>query len=318
MMNDKHLLKSEIDEQAAWWFSRSQARRLTRDEQRQLADWRAASSLHEAAFQEIQQIWGDCLQIARPADTVRHQTAGWLRPLRRCGTGLFFALALLLPTSQLPLLLTNNLSVQTADSPRDVVLTDGSRVYLNRQTKIRVQYGQQQRQLWLEQGEVYLSVAANKAKPFTLYAGESQVRVVGTEFDVRFDGASVAVAVRKGIVAMMGRPHTTPVLLHAGDLARQEPTAGELQRGRRSLEEIGDWRQGQLLFRNRPLGDLAAELNRYRSGHISLASPDLAEMPVSGTLDLADPDAFLTALPLLLNVSVVRDANGNALIIKAK
>ena len=40
-------------------------------------------------------------------------------------------------------------------------------------------------QVTLEHGEVFFDVAADAGRPFTLAAGKSAVRVLGTVFDVR-------------------------------------------------------------------------------------------------------------------------------------
>ncbi|MBW5814018.1 FecR family protein [Yersinia kristensenii] len=317
MMDESRSLSAEIDEQAALWFSRSQARRLTNQEQQQLDAWLQYSPAHAEAYRQMQQIWGDCALIPRPASAPQpaKQTQSW-RPLRSCAAGLFFLFALLLPMSQLPPLLTNDMSLQTTDYSREIVLSDGTRVHVNRHSQIRVHYAKDNRQLWLDQGEIYLQVAANKARPFTVYAGESQVKVVGTAFDVRYDLGEVAVAVKEGIVAMTGRPNMAAVMLHAGDTARLLPEKKRLQISQRAVAEIGEWRSGQLSFRNRPLGELLTQLRRYRQGKIELTDASLAQLPVSGSLDLNHPDEFLDSLPLLLAVNVVHDAQGNIMIFR--
>ncbi|ANI29845.1 histidine kinase [Yersinia entomophaga] len=316
MTDASRLLETEIDEQAALWFSRSQGRRLNDAEQRQFQEWLQRSAAHAEAFRQMQQIWGDCALITRPASAAQPKAKpSWWRPLRACAAGAFFLLALWLPASQLPLVLMHDIHLQTDNYAREVVLSDGSRVHLNRYTKMRVHYARKKRQLWLDHGEVYLQVAANKQRPFLVYAGESQVRVVGTEFDVRYDADEMGVAVRQGTVAVTGRPSMETVMLHAGDSARLLKGENDLQRGQRQVNEVGEWRSGQISFRNRPLGELLKELARYRSGKIELTDGRLASLPVSGSLDLANPDEFLNALPLLLAVNVVQDAQGNALIL---
>ncbi|WP_145520406.1 FecR family protein [Yersinia mollaretii] len=311
MMSDSR----EIDEQAALWFSRSQARRLTNAEQQQLAAWLQISPAHAEAFRQMQQLWGDCALIPRPASAPQpEKPASRWRPLRSCAAGLFFLFALLLPMSQLPLLLTNDIQLQTANNSREIVLSDGTRVHVNRHSQIRVHYAKENRQLWLDQGEIFLQVAANKTRPFLVYAGESQVRVVGTAFDVRFDAGEVAVAVKQGIVAMTGRPNMAAVMLYAGDRAQLLPEKKRLLLSKLPVAEIGEWRSGQLRFRNRPLGELLAELRRYRPGNIELLDASLAQLPVSGSLDLNHPDEFLDSLPLLLALNVTHDGKGNVLI----
>lgn len=48
--------------------------------------------------------------------------------------------------------------------------------------------------------------------------------------------------------------------------------------------EIGEWRSGQLLFRNRPLGELLSELQRYRQGNIeSTRRADIPDVVVPTT-----------------------------------
>ncbi|MCB5307100.1 FecR family protein [Yersinia massiliensis] len=315
MMSDSRSLNVEIDEQAALWFSRSQARRLTNEEQQQLDTWLQSAPSHAEAYRQMQQIWGECALIPRPvsAPQPKKHLSRW-RPLRSCAAGLFFLVALLLPMSQLPLLLTNDIQLQTAQNSREIVLSDGTRVHVNRHSQIRVHYAKENRQLWLDQGEIFLQVASNKTRPFLVYAGESQVKVVGTAFDVRYEKGEVAVAVKQGIVAMTGRPNMAAVMLHAGDRAQLIPEKKRLLLSQLPVAEIGEWRSGQLLFRNRPLGELLSELQRYRQGNIELIDASLAQLPVSGSLDLNRPDEFLDSLPLLLAVNVTHDDKGNVLI----
>lgn len=109
---------------------------------------------HAQAYRQMQQIWGDCALIPRPASAPQPEksTRGW-RPLRSCAAGVFFLFTLLLPMSQLPSLLTNDMSLQTTDYSREIVLSDGTRVHVNRHSQVRVHYAKDNRQLWLEQGK---------------------------------------------------------------------------------------------------------------------------------------------------------------------
>ncbi|PPC89666.1 MAG: hypothetical protein CTY34_10640 [Methylobacter sp.] len=71
--------------------------------------------------------------------------------------------------------------------------------------------------------------------------------------------------------------------------------------------EIGSltaWRTGRLVFRNRRLEDVLAELNRYHDVRIRVAGPALAEMRVSGTFQINQLEQTLTAITALLPVSL--------------
>lgn len=66
-----------------------------------------------------------------------------------------------------------------------VVLADGSTVMLNSGSRLRypVAFGTGPREVWLE-GEAFLTVARDTARAFTVHAGETAVRVLGTTFNV--------------------------------------------------------------------------------------------------------------------------------------
>ncbi|MBF3363590.1 hypothetical protein HKW94_40625, partial [Pseudomonas aeruginosa] len=88
-----------------------------------------------------------------------------------------------------------------------------------------------------------------------------------------------------------------------------------LDLGHVAPEQVASWRDGQLVFRDKPLGELVEELSRYRAAPIRLGDPRLAGKRVSGTVRIARPDDFLLALPALLPVRVQPQAGGEVLIL---
>lgn len=66
------------------------------------------------------------------------------------------------------------------------------------------------------------------------------------------------------------------------------------------------WRRGKLIFNRRPLGDVVAEIKRYRSGQIVIASAGLRALEVTGVFELADPEAILRTIEETLPVHVTR------------
>jgi len=65
-------------------------------------------------------------------------------------------------------------------------LEDGTTVWLNSETKMRypVQFSGQNREVWLE-GEAYFKVAKNEKQPFVVKTENMDVRVLGTEFNLK-------------------------------------------------------------------------------------------------------------------------------------
>ncbi|MFT8210939.1 MAG: FecR domain-containing protein [Symbiopectobacterium sp.] len=74
--------------------------------------------------------------------------------------------ALVLPYSQWPTLLQDNMTLATAGQPQTLQLSDGSRIMLNRNSRLRVAYQRDQRLVWLDAGEAYFTVSTNPNRPF--------------------------------------------------------------------------------------------------------------------------------------------------------
>jgi transmembrane sensor len=72
--------------------------------------------------------------------------------------------------------------------------------------------------------------------------------------------------------------------------------------GAADLGLVEAWRRDRLAFRDAPLGDVVADLQRYRLGRIVLSETRLGDIPVSAEFDVREADAaidmLLTTLPI--------------------
>ena len=195
--------------------------------------------------------------------------------------------------------------------PRSVTLPDGSRLDLNANTRVRVEFDAERRIVHLDQGQVFLDVAPNKERPLFVDAGTARVRVVGTAFDLRRGQQELVLSVDHGLVAFEAPgERREPMLLGARERAVYNLARGDLSRQTLGDGEVADWRSGHVSFRNRELASLVDELSLYRPAAVLLADPTLAKYRVSGNLDVNDPDALLNALPALLPVKTAVLADG--------
>ena len=147
---------------------------------------------------------------------------------------------------------------------RTVDLPDGSTLYVNANTRLRVDFNAHQRVVHLDTGQLYIEVAADKERPLFVRAGEASVRVVGTGFDVRRSQQQLVVSVAHGQVAFEPDTKSPVTLLGARQRASYSYTKGTLQQQTLTAEEVADWRSGHLSFRNRELVSLIDELSLYR------------------------------------------------------
>lgn len=188
---------------------------------------------------------------------------------------------------------------------RTVTLDDGSRVTLNTDSAIDLDFNAHQRLVRLVRGEILVATAgdpATSSRPFVVQTDHGRLRALGTRFNVRLHDAASELAVFEGAVELRpaGRPdpsHVVPagqqIVLEHGGWRDQRPVG----------EGAGAWVDGMLVASNMPLSEFLAELSRHRAGRVSCAH-ELAHLKVSGTYPLADTDRILAALQRALPVRV--------------
>jgi len=195
---------------------------------------------------------------------------------------------------------------------RSVLLADGSRVTLNTASKIEVRLRADHRIVQLLQGEVLFDVAHDAERPFDVHAGRVVVRAVGTQFDIDRRATRTAVTVVEGRVAMIAadlRTGNLPVLSAGDRVVVHGASLGTLEHDV-NLSEVTAWTQHQLVFRHRPLGEIADEFNRYNVGRIEIRSPSLREQELTGTFSSNDVASFVAVLAGIPGVQVVDDGAG--------
>jgi len=85
---------------------------------------------------------------------------------------------------------------------RLVRLSDGTRVSLNSDSQVVVDYDTVQRRVRLKRGEAFFEVAKDMERPFIVSAGAREVTALGTAFVVRYEEGRTAVTLVEGKVAV--------------------------------------------------------------------------------------------------------------------
>jgi transmembrane sensor len=86
---------------------------------------------------------------------------------------------------------------------REVVLSDGSIIQVDPETRLRVKYSGQIRGILLERGRALFHVAKNAGRPFLVESNGTTVRAVGTAFGVdRHSDSNLVITVAEGTVAV--------------------------------------------------------------------------------------------------------------------
>lgn len=168
-------------------------------------------------------------------------------------------------------------------------LPDGSRIYLGPESSLSypAQFSGDKREVKLE-GEAYFEVTKNKEKPFVIYTANIRTQVLGTTFKVNaFKNSPILVAVTSGKVRVdrvTGDKTEELAVLLPGEQVAYTPQAG-VQRSTFNVENIKNWKQGQLVFDGTPLSELAQQISRWYNVSITIKSEPLKQIPITVTLD---------------------------------
>jgi len=301
--------KRSIDAQAASWFTQNR-NNPSRSARKDFAQWLQTPE-HARAYTQFEQLWDDLAALKslnQPVPLSVRKASNW-RPALAVAAAMVCALL----ASNLGMPSTHYTQAIAANSaqPQTLKLPDGSQMNINAHTRVRVDFDAERRLIHLDQGQVFIEVAANKERPLFIDAGAAQVRVVGTGFDVRRGQQELVVSVAHGQVALETPGESREAtLLSARQRATYNLARGNLSVQNLSDQEIADWRGGHVAFRDRELSSLIDEISLYRQARVVLADPSLGRFRVSGNLDVKDPDALLNALPALLPVKTVTLADG--------
>lgn len=197
-----------------------------------------------------------------------------------------------------------------------VTLADGSTVQLNTATAIGVDLQPQQRRVTLRQGEAFFSVAPDPSRPFIVEAGDSEIRVIGTKFNVRIDDRGVAlVTVLEGRVKVLN-PHVgesrtavRPAIqdLSSGESAAVAPEVSAVRVAAVNPAKLASWREGRIYFDRDPLSKVIEEINRYSETRFVIHDPGVSALTLSGVFRTGDTDSVAFALRESYGLDTRRD-----------
>ena len=315
-----------LDDIAAGWAARLDARPLTADEQAELDAWLGSDPRCLGAYARARAVMAPLAQRHRGSPPVSRRALLW-----GGGGAVAAGIAGLAAVTVHPPEPRRRLFDSSFGEIRHIPLEDGTRVTLNTDSALSVEFSATRRLVRLLRGGAYFEVARNTGRPFIVQGPFAQVRTVGTAYNVRLsDPRTMKVEVTSGRVALESPPSPllqslqamtggwpavtedlSPVFMDAGHratihlpaasgkmLISVETVAGE------GLARTLAWRDGQLAFEGESLAQAAAEFARYSPRRLVIADPELAGRHISGLFAVGDPDGFARAAALSLGARV--------------
>jgi len=288
-----------VAQAAAGWFVRLQDEAASGEDWLAFEAWLEASPAHARAYRRLERLWveleAQAPAIAAALDAPRHgrRRDRRARPAasRRVWLGAGAALAASIAAG-LVILAERPAAPPpyvTYSAPpgatRTIRLADGTQVRLNAASTLRVSLGADARRVQLGDAEAAFDVTHDPRRPFLIGVGDSQVRVVGTEFNLRHRAGETELTVRRGVVEVRpGEGAAQPLRVAAGEQLAHRDGAAAVRIEAVDPDQAFAWTEGQLIYRDRPLSEVAADLSRRFGRPVSTADARTAELRFTGVL----------------------------------
>jgi transmembrane sensor len=193
---------------------------------------------------------------------------------------------------------------------RSIQLADGSTVWLDADSEVRVRLGRARRNVELERGVALFEVAKDTRRPFIVRAGDMDVRAVGTRFEVsQTNAAQIRVRVVEGLVDFARHANSEPPARLAAGADAMADASGRVTVNRPGTAAVAralSWRQGMLDLDGVTLGEAAGRFARYSRERIVIDDPAIAGLTVVGRFAADDPAGFAGATAVSLGLRVRR------------
>jgi transmembrane sensor len=226
---------------------------------------------------------------------------------------------------------------------RTLTLNDGSTIELDSGSKIRVTYSDRERQVELLDGQALFHVTQDLARPFIVHTKITNIRAIGTQFDVYKKTTGTTVTVVEGRVAVI--PTSNPVfsqeerqvpaqpgedsprhmtaertlgagigredglLLAAGEQATIDAQGALARAAQPNIAAATAWTQQQLVFKGTSLHEVADEFNRHNQRRLVVSDPQLAELKITGIFSSTNPAPLIRFLEARPDIAVTQTGN---------
>lgn len=301
---------ASIKSAAREWWIRLDSDKASAGDREEFNRWLAADSRHQQAFERLNALWGELdgiemrvnMPVVEPLAKRRAWRWRWVPPILAAASLAFWLL------SPLAVVLRSDFHTGFGEV-RNIRLSDGSTVHLNGNSALAVRIDGERRQLTLLQGEAWFEVSPDKSRPFKVFAEQGSITALGTAFNVRLLDSKIEVSVTQHSVAVDLEQQNGPALhavVEEGKRVIYDAKAGLSPLQTIDTQAVTAWQRGKLVFENRALGEVVAELNRYHRGFLLINDADLAGRRVNGVFRTDQPLAVLDALETSLKLHTTR------------
>lgn len=307
------------------------------EEKRQLLQWLKESEKNRSDFTDTRDLWLSCnasadnelevdialdrlkMRILNEHERIEKKTRrSFIRWYQAAAVllvlfGLYFWLSI---EQTEPKLLVQNQLITAKGSKGKFTLPDGTVVWLNSESRLVYpdQFADGKRTVNLV-GGAYFEVVRDEEKPFIVKAGDVDVEVLGTSFNISSYPfkENIETALLSGSVKISGPSVHREVYLKPNEVFeyKKDLQAATVKSANASL--YADWIKDRLVFDNRPLSDILISMEGWYNIDIVCPEKFAGSTYMSFTIRQEDIDEILRAMSFIIPISY-QIKNGKAFI----
>jgi transmembrane sensor len=283
--------------EAAAWIAQLHDEQRSPHLETQVHAWLDESEDHRRAFNRMTNVWEltGKIQMRARGDSLTDRAGRGSRFTPWAAT---LAVTVILTVSIVLYYRRDNAIVTGVGQQQVRLLPDGTRIVLNTDTRIEVNYDERERRVRLIRGEAWFDVSKRPTWPFLVRAGGREIRALGTSFIVRHDDIqdlSVTLVEGRISVAPIVRndeiPQAPKILAPGQRLVISGHHVPAVDRP--ELAHVMAWERGRVDFEETSLEDAAHEINRYSATHVIVADAEAAQLRIGGSFRAGDTDEFV-------------------------
>ena len=170
---------------------------------------------------------------------------------------------------------------------KNIVLDDGSMLTLAPKSAIKVDYTTGQRRIELIQGDIYVDVAKNPARPFIVHTKQADYQALGTRFIVnQYTDTSALNMLHSRVQARANlTAQAKPLIVSEGQRIQVDAHGlGKIEVFDTQMFKTS-WQMQQIQANELALPDLLNRLNAYHSGYMIFNEKELSQIKVTGIIN---------------------------------
>ena len=190
----------------------------------------------------------------------------------------------------------------------EILLSDGSKVYLNKHSEISYpeKFSRKERVVNLK-GEAYFEVSRNEKKSFTVHTtNNAEVSVLGTSFNIHTDtiASTVTVNVTSGKVAFykVDESENKTILTKNEKAVLEDDIISKS-----TIENLNflSWKTGILEFKNIPLTSVVDQLAEFYKQTIIVNNQSIGDFKYTSTIDNQPLEEALDEINIVFNLDYI-------------